>query len=95
MWQAANLLSHLTGYAHVDAACFKRSATARLYERLVAHKSELHAAHELSADYDGLGVRWGIGHKKSRWEVRADSSEPSSTKLLQASTSCSQPSCSP
>ena len=22
--------------------------------------------HELHADYDGLGVRWGIGHKKVR-----------------------------
>ena len=66
----------LQGYSHVDPACFASSPTALLYKRLMASGgmfqaggSTLEAAHELRADYDGLGVRWGIGHKKQTWEV--------------------------
>ena len=57
----------IDGYSHVDPRCFESSPTARLYQRLVAAKAVLHAVSEQHADYDGLGVRWGIGHKKQTW----------------------------
>lgn len=59
----------LKGYSHVDPRCFELSQTATLYHQLLENATVLEAAHELSADYDGLGVHWGIGHKKDRWEV--------------------------
>ncbi|KAL3920987.1 MAG: hypothetical protein SGPRY_005057 [Prymnesium sp.] len=59
----------IDGYSHVDPRCFELSQTATLYHQLLENATVLEAAHELSADYDGLGVHWGIGHKKDRWEV--------------------------
>ncbi|KAL1524179.1 hypothetical protein AB1Y20_019088 [Prymnesium parvum] len=58
----------IDGYAHVDPKCVQRSPTAQLYNELLANGSELIGTHELNADYDGLGVHWGIGHTKQRWE---------------------------
>jgi hypothetical protein len=57
----------IDGYAHVDLKCLDGSADARRYRALVAAGARLDAAHEAGADYDGLGVRWGIGHKKANW----------------------------
>ena len=58
----------IDGYSHVDPACVARSPTALRYKQLQESGTPLVAYHELHADYDGLGVRWGIGHKKARWE---------------------------
>lgn len=58
----------IDGYAHVDPKCFEASPTAMEYASLLAAGTRLEAFHELGADYDGLGVRWGIGHTKSTWE---------------------------
>lgn len=59
----------IDGYAHVDSDCLERSPTALLYQKLLAEGTELVAVHELKADYDGLGVRWGIGHQKDDWQA--------------------------
>ena len=53
---------------HVSPPCFAKSPTALRYLDLVQRNVRLDAHHEPHADYDGLGVRWGIGHKKARWE---------------------------
>ena len=57
----------IDGYAHVDSDCLEKSPTALLYQKLLADGTELVAVHELKSDYDGLGVRWGIGHQKGDW----------------------------
>jgi len=57
----------IDGYSHVDPKCFESSRTAKLYHALLAQGTELAPFSEPQADYDGLGVRWGIGHKKERW----------------------------
>ena len=64
----------IDGYAHVAPRCVEQSPTATRYAALLrAHGSEmgsvLEAHHELHADYDGLGVRWGIGNKKPTWQA--------------------------
>lgn len=56
------------GYAHVDVKCFEASSTARQYASLLSDGTPLVAFHELGADFDGLGVHWGIGHTKQTWE---------------------------
>lgn len=58
----------IDGYSHVDPKCIKASPTALLYEKLRREGTTLVPFHELNADYDGLGVRWGIGHKKKDWQ---------------------------
>jgi hypothetical protein len=62
----------IDGYSHVDPACFDNSPTARRYAQTLQGSAEashkLVAFSEQAADYDGLGVRWGIGHKKQRWQ---------------------------
>lgn len=58
----------IDGYSRVDPKCLERSAEAARYRRLLADGAALQAHVELAADYDGLGVRWGIGHTKQRWE---------------------------
>ena len=62
----------IDGYAHVDPKCIKASPTTARYERARREGAELVAFHELNADYDGLGVRWGIGHKKQTWKECED-----------------------
>lgn len=57
----------IDGYAHVDPRCLEESPTARAYRALLASGTALALFHELGADYDGLGVRWGIGHFKRTW----------------------------
>ena len=46
----------------------ERSPTALRYAKALAAGTPLVGFTDLAADYDGLGVRWGIGHKKERWE---------------------------
>ena len=58
----------IDGYSHVSPPCFAKSPTALRYLDLVQKNVRLDEHHEPHADYDGLGVRWGIGHKKARWE---------------------------
>lgn len=58
----------IDGYSHVDPSCIAKSPTAALYKRLVADGTRLVAFAEQHADYDGLGVKWGIGHKKQTWQ---------------------------
>ena len=58
----------IDGYSHVKPKCIEASPTARLYHRLLEVGTRLVAFAEPHADYDGLGVKWGIGHKKQRWE---------------------------
>lgn len=62
----------IDGYAHVDFKCLDGSADARRYRALVAAGARLAGASEVGADYDGLGVRWGIGHKKANWSACED-----------------------
>lgn len=57
----------IDGYAHVDVACLERSETARTYLELVKQQVRLDGHTELEADYDGLAVRWGIGHQKANY----------------------------
>jgi len=58
----------IDGYAHVDSGCLERSGTAAMYRDLIANATTLQAFHEERADYDGLGVKWGVGHRKERWQ---------------------------
>ncbi|KAG8457082.1 hypothetical protein KFE25_009842 [Diacronema lutheri] len=59
----------IDGYARIDPKCLERSADARRYLELVRAGVRLDAHAEEGADFDGLGVRWGIGHKKSNWSA--------------------------
>ena len=56
------------GYAHVDPKCFLNSPTARTFGKLLSAGTPLVAFADQAADYDGLGVRWGIGNKKATWQ---------------------------
>ena len=56
---------HVVGHA---PQCFEGSPTARAYATHLDSGGKLEAHSELASDYDGLGVHWGIGHKKQRWE---------------------------
>ena len=49
--------------------CLEASPTAKLYLELLARGTKLTPVHELQADYDGLGVRWGIGHNHPNWQA--------------------------
>ncbi len=57
----------IDGYSHVVPKCFATSPTALRYRSLLAKGTRLEGHAEQAADYDGLGVRWGIGHKKRSW----------------------------
>jgi len=57
----------IDGYGHVDVKCFEESPDAKLYNDLVARNVTLQAYSEVGADFDGLGVKWGIGHTKQHW----------------------------
>lgn len=57
----------IDGYSHVDTGCLERSRDARVYLDLISRGVKLAPFAESGADYDGLGVRWGIGHKKANW----------------------------
>ena len=92
----------IDGYSHVNPQCFAHSPTALLYKQLIASGVRLVDAHELKADYDGLGVRWGIGHTKQNWEdcaracrehVPGRGGGPYATLPCNAWTWCSQPVC--
>ena len=58
----------IDGYSHVDPKCVEASPTAVTYLKLLNAGTRLIGFAEQHADYDGLGVRWGIGHKKERWQ---------------------------
>jgi hypothetical protein len=49
--------------------CFENSPTALQYRKLLAAGTRLEGYVEQQADYDGLGVHWGIGHKKDQWQA--------------------------
>ena len=51
------------GYAHVDPKCLETSRTNREFDASPAARAELVAWYEPHASYDGLAVRWGIGHR--------------------------------
>ena len=55
-------------YAKVDPKCMAASPTSVRYRQLLAAGTPLVGFSEQAADYDGLGVRWGIGHKKQTWQ---------------------------
>lgn len=59
----------IDGYGHVDSACLERSPTAVQYLGLISNGVALSPVHELRADYDGLGVKWGIGHNHPDWKA--------------------------
>lgn len=52
----------IDGYAHVNATCLLRSATAREYDASAEARAALEASIETHASYDGIAVRWGINH---------------------------------
>ena len=58
----------IDGYSHVEPKCIAKSPTALLYKKLFEEGTKLVAYHDLAADYDGLGVKWGIGHYKATWQ---------------------------
>lgn len=59
----------IDGYSHVETKCFRGSRTNRVYAELLARGAELEAFSEIGADYDGLGVQWGIGNYKATWQA--------------------------
>ena len=92
----------IDGYSHVRPACFQASPTFLTYQRLLVEKTVLVAAHELNSDYDGLGVRWGIGHKKQAWQeceqacrdhIPRAGGGPYASLPCNVWTWCSQPKC--
>lgn len=52
----------IDGYAHVNATCLLRSATARDYDASAEARAALETSIETHASYDGIAVRWGINH---------------------------------
>lgn len=58
----------IDGYSQVDSHCVAASPTARRYLALLEEGAHLVGHTELGGDYDGLGVRWGIGHTKQTWQ---------------------------
>mmetsp|Transcript_3293 Transcript_3293/g.8232 ORF Transcript_3293/g.8232 Transcript_3293/m.8232 type:complete len:365 (+) Transcript_3293:241-1335(+) len=57
----------IDGYANVVPSCLDNSTEAQVYLSLLREGVRLEAHAEEGADFDGLGVRWGIGHKKANW----------------------------
>ena len=55
-------------YSKIPPGCMEKSPTALRYAAALAVGTPLVGYTDLAADYDGLGVRWGINHKKSKWE---------------------------
>ncbi|KAK9845704.1 hypothetical protein WJX81_000103 [Elliptochloris bilobata] len=58
----------MDGYAHVNASCLRSSPAARWWRNAaasgrLAEKAFLEAHVEQRADYDGVAVKWGLGHK--------------------------------
>eukprot|EP00899_Mesostigma_viride_P015426 jgi/Mesvir1/23885/Mv10674-RA.1 len=102
------------GYAHVDPSCFERSPTFKEWQ-VDRERTKLAGSAgpgsvgmgyreylEQAADYDGLGVRWGIGHtKQSAQECAAACMEhepgtipgPFERLPCNAWTWCSKPHC--
>ena len=92
----------IDGYAHVDPRCFDTSPTTLLYREVLSAGTRLVGYHEEAADYDGLGVHWGIGHKKGTWQAceaacfshkPAKSGGPYSQLPCNVWTWCSRPVC--
>jgi hypothetical protein len=52
----------MDGYAHVNATCLEHSKT--FMDAVEGTRDSLVAWYEPHASYDGLAVRWGVGHKK-------------------------------
>ena len=52
----------------MDPKCFLESPTSRTYAKLLEAGTPLVPFVDLAADYDGLGVRWGIGNKMKTWQ---------------------------
>lgn len=57
----------IDGYSLVDPKCLEASREAQRYLELLRQGVALEPHAEEGADFDGLGVRWGIGHKKANW----------------------------
>lgn len=62
----------IDGYAHVNATCLLRSATAREYDASAEARAALEASIETHASYDGIAVRWGINHTVNSAEECAE-----------------------
>lgn len=56
------------GYAHVTPRCLVESPAAQWWNKTNPKPEDLDIHLERHADYDGLAVRWGIGHKKASLE---------------------------
>jgi preprotein translocase subunit YajC len=56
------------GYAHVKPPCLVNSITNKEFDRTETSRLEQIAWIEKHASYDGLAVRWGIGHKAATAE---------------------------
>ena len=88
-----------------DNKCLTNSPTAVLYRALLSNGTRLVGVSEMNADYDGLGVRWGINHKKETWEQceaacsahneggRRAGAGPFNSLPCNAWTWCSRPKC--
>jgi len=60
------------GYAKVNLTCMAASATAREYDASESGREKLRAHIEPHASYDGIAVRWGIGHVANTAEECAE-----------------------
>jgi len=60
------------GYAKVNLTCMALSATAREYDASESGRENLRAHVEPHASYDGIAVRWGIGHVANTAEECAE-----------------------
>ena len=58
----------IDGYAHVEPTCLVNSTTNIEFDRAETSRLEQIAWIEKYASYDGLAVRWGIGHKAATAE---------------------------
>ena len=65
----------IDGYAHVEPTCLVNSTTNIEFDRAETSRLEQIAWIEKYASYDGLAVRWGIGHKAATAEQCAQSAE--------------------
>eukprot|EP01065_Artemidia_motanka_P022187 TRINITY_DN26400_c0_g1_i1.p1 TRINITY_DN26400_c0_g1~~TRINITY_DN26400_c0_g1_i1.p1 ORF type:complete len:497 (+),score=126.50 TRINITY_DN26400_c0_g1_i1:53-1543(+) len=59
-------------YSRVDNACLRNSETMRSTAKDRAEREQLQCHVERHASYDGVAVRWGVGHKKDSAEACAE-----------------------
>lgn len=80
------------GYSHVDEACLHaspvarwwRDARAQLGPEVLAAEMRVHV--DRHADYDGVAVRWGIGHTQPSLEACAQACLAHEPALLSSET---------